>query len=193
MTGRTTSQEKIRVPVALIRKVEHKITKGLRAAQKAYGVKFPRPKIEYNVDSTVAGWASFDDWTIWLNPTLLYYSPDKFIEEIPLHELGHLLADALETPRIKRQKQGDHGPHWQSVVETIGGVALPHHDFDVTMFMKSPFVYKCEECGMEYHFGTRRHHGAQRGTVYMCTSGCEPPLKYSHKLKKKKAKCFVDL
>ena len=184
---------KVVVPKSLLRKVDQKIARGLKAAHKAYGVKFPPPKIVYDVNSTFAGWATFDTWTIQLNPTLLYHTPDRFIEEIPLHELGHLIADALETPKIKRQKQGDHGEHWQSVVETIGGVAKPHHEFDVSMFTKSPFVYKCKQCGMTHKFGYKRHNAAQQGAQHACTSGCKSELCYSHKTKPRKKKCVVDI
>lgn len=186
-------REKILLPKALLNKVEKKIASGVESSSESIRCQVPPPKIIYDVNSTVAGWATFEHWSIRLNPTLLYYAPDRFIEEIPLHELGHLIADALETPKIKRQKQGDHGEHRQSVVETIGGVAKPHHEFDVSMFTKSPFVYKCKQCGMTHKFGYKRHNAAQQGAQYACTPGCKSELCYSHKAKPRKKKCVVDI
>jgi predicted SprT family Zn-dependent metalloprotease len=188
------SNSLIPVPKELLDRVEQKITSGLDVVNKHYSVSLPFPDIKYSVHSSVAGYACVDTWSIELNPTLLYYNPEPFIAEIPLHELGHLVTDTLFPLRkYGNKRRRIHGKRWQRVMDVLGAPYNGWHTFDVSMFSRSPYIYECPSCGEQYPFGQTRHKNVLNGRHYRCREDHEGEntLLFRYEQKITLPKCYV--
>jgi SprT protein len=182
--------ERVEVPDELKKRINEKIAEGLAICFREYGKRFPFPTIHYSVYNSAAGYADSDTWEIFLNPVLLINNIDQYIDEIPLHELGHLIADKIFPLRpYKGKKRRIHGKRWIAVMDALGCKYDSTHSFDVSMFTKSPHVYQCIKCGREHHFGTVRHTRMQKNRAYYrCSEGCSnerPNLKYLYTKEKR--------
>ena len=75
---------------------------------------------------TTLGRASFEDWTVELNPILLARHPAE-MRPLLVHELAHLVV-----VRLHGHREPAHGQRWKTLMVAAGESTRATHNLDVT-------------------------------------------------------------
>lgn len=162
---------RVEVPHALQDRVAAKLRTGCDILNKHFSVAYPVPRVDYNVDSMAAGYATESEWLIEFNGRLLIENADQFIDEIPYHELAHLYADrvliAAQPAQLHRRV---HCGDWRRAMSALGADPHIYHSFDVSRYRRQPHVYTCESCWTTHNMSHYKHKRLQENKLaYKCT------------------------
>lgn len=134
-----------------------------------HGRQLPEVRIDFSQRGRSAGQMRIDakgTLEIRYNLGMAAAQPEEFLCEVPPHEVAHLVTWLLHG-----RKARPHGAEWQSVMHHLG-IENPRrcHDFQLngTVRQQRRWAYRCD-C-REHALSTTRHHRAQQGTQYHCTS-----------------------
>jgi sprT protein len=148
-----------------------RIQQGLQLAEEYFKQAFMPPQIHYELKGVKAGVAYLQRNTINFNRTLLLENSEKFIQQVVLHELAHIVV---------YQHYGHvqpHGKEWQFVMQEIFQLpAETYHQFDLSSVQGKTFTYHCA-C-QTHKLSIRRHNKIQReSAVYFCRK-CKTQLNW---------------
>ena len=146
-----------------------RINEAYQQAEAHYGLKFPRPTIEFsNKLTSTAGKAYFQRNMIKLSVPLLILNEAKFILDTPGHEAAHLIS----YQRFGRPGIG-HGAKWKQVMNIIGQQAKRCHNFTVPK--KTNTVTARCSC-TTHEISTIRANKIKSGSAYYSCKKCNTQL-----------------
>lgn len=182
----------MQVSLAIQKRVNAKLAKGIKLAEASYKTKFNMPTVRYDVRGTTAGLAFPGRWLVRFNAVLLTENVEDFLGRTVPHELAHLLTDRLypramntgvtySGGRFRRRKRSVHGWEWQSVMRTLG-ISDPTrcHNYDVTnaRVKKQRFqvMYRCTRCETVFPVGPKSHRRLQINPKSLWHRSCKGAL-----------------
>lgn len=133
---------------------------------------FKVPELDFSLRGLCAGQALPTTWELRFNLDIYDKQPKAFLEEVPAHEVAHLIAYKLYGRKIR-----PHGKEWQAIMMQVFEVnPKARHQLEATPTRQErKFAYRCD-C-QEHQIGIRRHNKIiKKGMVYRC-SRCHSQLR----------------
>lgn len=92
-----------------------------------FGLSLPHYKINFALQSGIAGKAKLGRGVIEFNPTLLRENPEAFLARTPGHEVVHFAAWDMYGPTIDA-----HGHEWKAMMRKLGLPDTRCHSYDTS-------------------------------------------------------------
>lgn len=170
-----TKEEKDKTTKELIKATQSALAKGNRIL-KAKG-KTSIPKIEVNVDDlkgTTAGQAYLVSKVIRFNLDMAILNGRDFINEIPVHEVAHIIANELDGSE-------GHDNTWKNVMTQMGLSPTRLHEFKTTA---TDYLHLCPKCMSENEISQTVYDNIKTGTKEYTCKKCGRDIKLRDIIKK---------
>ncbi len=151
--------------------VRRKVNETLDIAERVYRRKFKAPTIVYALKGSIAGTATYSNWTVNLNAFFLLNEFEEMIRTTIPHEIAHLIARAVYG-NIR-----SHGWEWKSVMRSFGLNAKRCHNYesrDIRTKKTRRFHYTCF-CSRPCKVGLNVHKKVQSRNSHFCVK-CKKAL-----------------
>jgi len=166
MSDHTNQKDQSNLQKIALDKTKHWI----KFAEDLYKIKFPQPKVLFNIRGRVAGQYKFGRFgsknIIRYNPVLLSENEETFIKRTVPHEVAHLVVRHQHGRKAK-----PHGWEWKKVMRDFGCDPTRCHSYDTAN--SSPvtrsrlkYTYKCS-C-KSFDVSDTQHQQILEGKEFRC-------------------------
>ena len=119
--------------------------------------------VRFTLRGATAGKANYSKRTLWFHPEIMKRNSDEY-EQTIIHEVAHLYQRKLYPT------SNPHGREWKRIARKLGYTGERCHSYDTSGLgrVKTRYIYKCKECGMEYKLTKHKHQHAWRYACGKC-------------------------
>jgi SprT protein len=163
----------LQIPQRLREEVIAKVDETIRLARRVHRRHFDMPRVSYAVRGRAAGKASFGEWEVMFNATLLQENAQEMVKDVVIHEVAHLVTRAMHGREV-----ASHGEEWKLVMKSLGAEPNRTHSFDVANAAVGRLVFKWACVCKQTVFSEAKHSKLIGGKASVRCRKCKQTLRY---------------